>query len=70
MSIVKEKREALGISMTELSKRTGLSLVKLSRIENGHREVTIGDLRPLARAFACSVEDLLPTEPRKRKKHL
>jgi len=60
MSLVRTKREELGISMTELAKRTGFSLVKLSRIENDRRKLKVDDVAILAYALKCKTGDLIP----------
>jgi transcriptional regulator with XRE-family HTH domain len=50
-SILKQDK----ISITELSRRTGIHRVQLSRILNGHSEPTVANLRSISRALGLAV---------------
>lgn len=62
MTILKEKREAAGMSQAELARLTGISVRVIQNYEqgtrplNGARAIT---LYQIAKALHCSVEDLL-----------
>ncbi|SJM58040.1 helix-turn-helix domain-containing protein [Gulosibacter sp. 10] len=51
-------RRARGLTLTELSERTGLSVSLLSRLETGLRRPTLDALIPLARAYRVSLDRL------------
>lgn len=56
---VKERREKLGMSQTELIEKTGLSKATISLIENGGDvDIKVSTLRSLAAALKCSVASL------------
>ncbi|MEU3190630.1 helix-turn-helix transcriptional regulator [Streptomyces sp. NPDC006992] len=52
-------RTALGITLTELAERTGLTPSTLSRLERGHHRPTLEQLLPLARAYAVPLDELV-----------
>lgn len=68
MVSIRERREALGLSRTELAEAVGISAKSLSRYESGEREPRASDLVKIASNLGCSVEDLVenPTLPRER----
>lgn len=67
MVSIRERREALGLSRTELAEAVGISAKSLSRYESGEREPRASDLVKIADALGCSVELLVnPTAPRER----
>ncbi|MFE9069261.1 helix-turn-helix transcriptional regulator [Streptomyces violaceusniger] len=45
-------RKALGVTLTDLAERTGLTPSTISRLERGHIRPTLEQLLPLARAYA------------------
>lgn len=53
-------REQAGLTLTEVSEATGISVASLSRIERGEQHTTLEDLDKLARNYGLSVTDLLP----------
>lgn len=60
-------RERRGITQTQLAEATGLSQSGLSRIERGRRELTLSNMRRIAKALNCTVGELLgETGPRRR----
>ena len=65
---VRARRTDLGLSLAELAAkladlgRTALRVPALSKIENGHRAVTVDDLAALAAALLTTPADLLSTE--------
>lgn len=60
MSLVKGKREELGITLTELARRANIGLSKLSKIENDQLKLKVDDVSKLARALGCDPRDLIP----------
>ena len=52
-------RTTLGLSLDELSKRTNVSASTISRIETGHRTISLDVLVPLARALQVDLDALL-----------
>jgi mannose-6-phosphate isomerase-like protein (cupin superfamily) len=52
-------RTTLGLSLDELSKRTNVSASTISRIETGHRTISLDVLVPLARALQVELDALL-----------
>lgn len=52
------KGKLRGLSLTELSRRTGLSQGGISLILNGHRNATVGSLRKLAAALGVTLDEL------------
>lgn len=56
---VKERREELGMSQTELCQKAGVSRQTLSGIEAGKvANVTVKTLQKLAKALSCRVSDI------------
>jgi transcriptional regulator with XRE-family HTH domain len=51
---IKDLRAAKGWTITELARRSGVSIATLSRIESGLQVLTLVSIRGLARAFKCS----------------
>ena len=58
-SLLREKRAALDITMTELARRAHMDLAKLSRLERGHMKTRVEDLQRLAIALGCDVTELI-----------
>ena len=52
-------RQGRGLSLAELSQRTGISISTLSRLETGARVPGLEHLVALARAYAVSLDDLV-----------
>ncbi len=59
---IKACRERLGLSMTELAKRTGLTVSAISQFENSERMPSIDSLRKLADKFGVTTDYLLGRE--------
>ena len=57
---VKAKREAAGLTMSELARRTNMRLTKLWKIEHGERALKARDIAILAQALGCDKGDLVP----------
>ena len=55
-------RTARGWSLDELARRTHLGASTISRIETGHRRITLDHLVSLAAALETTVDELLRTE--------
>lgn len=56
MKLLKEAREASGMSLRELETNTGISRGNLSRLENGDSNPTIATLRRYAAAIGRTVK--------------
>jgi transcriptional regulator with XRE-family HTH domain len=52
-------RTQRGVTLTELSDRTGISKSTLSRLENGRRRPSLELLLPLAQAYRVPLDDLV-----------
>ena len=57
---VKARRQEMGLSQAELSRRTRINAPNLSAIENGQREAWPRARRRLARALKMPESDLFP----------
>ncbi len=51
------------LTLTELSRTTGVSVSTLSRLESGQRRPTLELLLPLARAYQVALDELVETPP-------
>lgn len=56
---LRELRRARGTTLADLAAETGLTTSTLSRLENGKRRPTLGQLLPLARAHGVPLDDLV-----------
>jgi transcriptional regulator with XRE-family HTH domain len=56
---LRSHRTARGWSLDELGTRTQLSPSTISRIETGHRRITLDQLRPLATALGTTIDALV-----------
>jgi transcriptional regulator with XRE-family HTH domain len=67
-AIVKERREACGLTQRDLAKRTQgkVTQAKIARLELGQDNVTLETLHGLALAFDCAPVDLLPDEYKRK----
>jgi transcriptional regulator with XRE-family HTH domain len=52
-------RQERGVTLTQLSKSTGISVSTLSRLESGQRKPTLELLLPLARAHQVQLDELI-----------
>lgn len=57
-----EKREQAGISLTELSRRTNISISALWNYENGKRDPGIRTLEKIAKALNTSISSLYDSD--------
>jgi XRE family transcriptional regulator, fatty acid utilization regulator len=58
------RRNAAGLTVTELAIRAGCSKGFVSRMENGHRKnPEAATLAALAKALDCEITDLMPPAP-------
>lgn len=58
---IRERREELGISQTELARRTGYAdKTAISKIESGRNELVPSKVARFAEALGCDPADLLP----------
>lgn len=64
---IRARRLALGMSLGELAERFERAPSQVSVIENGRRELKLGELQRLARILDVSVDNLLSTEPPSRR---
>jgi transcriptional regulator with XRE-family HTH domain len=58
-SRLKQIRAERGVTLTDLSQRTGISKSTLSRLENGQRRPSLELLLPLAQAYRVPLDDLV-----------
>nr|WP_244298340.1 XRE family transcriptional regulator [Micromonospora cremea] len=56
---LKRIRAQRGVTLTDLSERTGISKSTLSRLENGQRRPSLELLLPLAQAYRVPLDDLV-----------
>ena len=56
---LKRIRAQRGVTLTDLSDRTGISTSTLSRLENGQRRPSLELLLPLAQAYRVPLDDLV-----------
>ena len=59
---IRTRREATGVSQSELQRLTGLATEVISRFENGHNAPSASTLMDLSRALRTSVGYLLGVE--------
>ena len=57
---LKAKREAAGLSMSALARKTNMRLTTLWKIEHGERALKARDIAILAQALGCDKGDLVP----------
>ena len=58
--LVRQKRQALGISQEELAFRSGLHRTYVGSVERGERNLSIENVFILAKALECHPRDLIP----------
>jgi transcriptional regulator with XRE-family HTH domain len=56
-------RHQRGLTLTDLSAETGVSVSTLSRLESGERRATLELLLPLAKAYGVTLDDLVDAPP-------
>lgn len=59
-SLVREKRQALGISQEELAFRSGLHRTYVGSVERGERNLSLENIFVFAKALNCSPKELIP----------
>src|SRR3954469_595919 len=59
---VNEERRRQGLTLQELAARSGISISRLSQIENGHHVLDAVEADAIAEAFGLSLEALLPAD--------
>src|SRR3954468_18845490 len=67
---IRELRSAAGLTLGELAARLGRAPSHLSMVENGKRELRVGELHAVAGALGIDVADLLSQAPRSRRAQL
>jgi transcriptional regulator with XRE-family HTH domain len=55
---VRQLRQAKGISQEELAEKAGLDRTYISSIERGKRNISLNNIKRLAKALKVSVRDL------------
>lgn len=56
---LKEIRKAKGLNQEELSKKSGVGRITISRLESGAlKESSVSTLMKIAKALECNVEDI------------
>ncbi|MBE0437961.1 MAG: helix-turn-helix transcriptional regulator [Methylomicrobium sp.] len=67
--IIKRRRCALDLTQVELAQKAKLAQSKISQLESGVSDnVTIDNLRSIAKALNCALVDLLPDADKTIKK--
>jgi transcriptional regulator with XRE-family HTH domain len=56
-------RHAAGLTLADVTDRTGIGASTLSRLESGHRRPTLELLLPLTAAYHARLDDLLAPDP-------
>ena len=59
---IRERREALGLSLADVAAKLGIGRQNIHRYEAGARLPTLEALYPLADALDCNVSDLTPSQ--------
>ncbi len=62
-TIIRTRRDALGLEQSDLADRIGSTSTQISRWENGRQEPTASSCRALARALGLSTDELLGLVP-------
>src|SRR6188474_83583 len=60
-------RETLALTRNQAAEKTGISLKRLSQLEQGDRQPTIEELRLLSKEYKRTIATLLLSEPPKEK---
>jgi transcriptional regulator with XRE-family HTH domain len=56
---IRERRKQAGLTQEIVAERSGLSVVFLSLLENGHRTVSVDALLRIAKAVGARARDLM-----------
>src|SRR3712207_3979735 len=67
---IRELRTAAGLTLGGLAEAVGRAASYLSMVENGKRELRLGELHAVAGALAVDVADLMSQAPRSRRAQL
>lgn len=62
MVYIRKRREALGLSTSELAARVGVAPASISQYESGYASPTLKTALALASVLGCTVEDLTKKE--------
>lgn len=65
-AVLRERREAAGISQEQLADRAGLHRTYVSLIERGRRTASIEVVRKLAKALGASMTELIEATEKRR----
>lgn len=60
-ALVREKRQALGISQEELAFRSGLHRTYVGSVERGERNLSLENIFVFAKALECAPAELIPS---------
>lgn len=64
--IIKQRRKKLNLTQVELAQKANVAQSKISQLESGTSDnVTIENLRNLAKGLSCALIDLLPEEDKR-----
>ncbi|MEK6712309.1 MAG: helix-turn-helix transcriptional regulator [Nitrospinota bacterium] len=64
---IRERREALGLSLRTLAERAGVDFAAIDKIERGERDPRVSTLAAIAKGLGVRVTDLF-RRPTKRKR--
>jgi quercetin dioxygenase-like cupin family protein len=67
--LICSRRMQLRLTLTELSKRTGLSVPFLSQVEKGHKGLSVSSLKSIADGLGVSMNYFLETEGEEESVH-
>lgn len=59
---LKERRQAEGLTQTQLAERTGITLLMIRKYEQGQRDINKAQCNTvlrLAKALNCTIEDII-----------
>ena len=62
MQTLKNKRSERGLTLSELSRRSGVSVSAIRGIESGDNSPSLRTVEKLARGLSCPVSELIETE--------
>jgi transcriptional regulator with XRE-family HTH domain len=61
---MRERRQALGISQTDLGKMLGVSFQQIQKYENGRNRVSAGRLFDICKALNVSLSSMFERDPK------
>ena len=62
MQTLKNRRAERGLTVADLSKRSGVSRAAIMQLERGENDPRLSTLRGLAKGLGCTVSELIENE--------